>query len=209
MRRVAEACDRNGFFYLAVSRSRLRAALARRRDVDDLVRHGGDTRLSRRRDAAGAPPVVRLGGAVSPSADRPPRRSPRSMRSPAAASSSASAPAISQAEFAALGVDFARRGALLDEAIDLVDRRVHRRVSRSTTGRPGRCATSASGRARCSSRGRRSGSAARPEPPCAAPPSAATDGCRRACRTWACRPPSRSSTSTASACAATRRSRSA
>ena len=129
----------------------------------------------------------------------PRRRSPRSTRCPAAASSSASAPAICEAEFAALGVDFARRGALLDEAIDLRRRGLHATSIRSTTARRGRCATSASDRGRCSSRVRRSGSAARRRRHCAAPPSAATAGCRRACRRWACRPPSPSSASTAQA----------
>ena len=66
--RVAKACDRAGFFYIAACDHVVRPALARGRDVDGLVRRGRDARLPRGRDQARAAHVVRVDPRVPPSA---------------------------------------------------------------------------------------------------------------------------------------------
>jgi Luciferase-like monooxygenase len=71
-------------------------------------------------------------------------------------------------EFAGMGVDFHRRGALLDEAIDALDVALRNEFP-SLKDRPGRSPTAASGPVRASSPGHRSGSAGRVRPPCGGP----------------------------------------
>ena len=137
IRRIAQACDRNGFFYLAVSDHVVRAARARGGDVDRLVRHRRHPRLPRRGHPARAPAVLRLGRALPPPAGdrqgvrharrpvgRP--RHPRRRRRPPAGRVRGPRRRLR------------RRGKLLDEAID-ADRGGSRPTSsRSTTARPGR-----------------------------------------------------------------------
>ena len=110
-----------------------------------VVRRGGDARLSRRRDHARCA-CCRTSGSR--------RTAIRSQTAKAFATLDALSggrvilgvgAGHLEAEFAALGVDFGRRGALLDEAIDAGRRRVPRRVPGARRARPGRCATSASG----------------------------------------------------------------
>ena len=91
-----QACDRGRVLLSRRVGSHRRAALARRGDVDDLVRHDRDARLPRRGDAARAACCRTSGWRPTGIRWSPPRRSRRSTRCPADASSSASAPATSR-----------------------------------------------------------------------------------------------------------------
>ena len=110
-----------------------------------------------------------------------------------------------EGEFDVLGVPFADRGRLLDEAHRRRPRRARRRVrdapGRALAVRRARPATASGPALRC-----RSGWAARPSRPCAEPPSGATGGCRRDRPREAWRPASTSSGPTGPPPAATTRS---
>ena len=84
-----------------------------------------------------------------------------------------------EGEFDLLGLDFAERGRVTDDAIDVVPRRAHRR-STPTSTRPATATSTTPGwhRARASHRCR-SGSGARRRRRCGAPRDAATAGSRR------------------------------
>lgn len=119
MRRVAEACDRNGFFYLAVS------------DHVCVPRSHAPAMSTMWYDAvavlgflAAATTRARLLSYVWVAPYRHPLVTAKAFASLDALSGGRVILGVGaghlEAEFAALGIDFARRGALLDEAIDLV-----------------------------------------------------------------------------------------
>jgi probable F420-dependent oxidoreductase len=119
MRRVAEACDRNGFFYLAASDHvcvpRSHAAAMSTVWYDAVAVLGF---------LAAATTRVRLLSYVWVAPYRHPLVTAKAFASLDALSGGRVILGVGaghlEAEFAALGVPFARRGALLDEAIDLV-----------------------------------------------------------------------------------------
>ena len=119
MRRVAEACDRNGFFYLAVSDHvavpRSHAAAMSTTWYDAVATLGFLAACTRR---------VRLLSYVWVAPYRHPLVTAKAFATLDALSGGRVILGVGaghlEAEFAALGVDFARRGALLDEAIDAV-----------------------------------------------------------------------------------------
>jgi probable F420-dependent oxidoreductase len=119
MRRIAEACDRNGFFYLAVSDHicvpRSHAAAMSTMWYDSVAVLGF---------LAAATARVRLLSYVWVAPYRHPLVTAKAFASLDALSNGRVILGVGaghlEAEFAALGIDFARRGALLDEAIDVV-----------------------------------------------------------------------------------------
>jgi probable F420-dependent oxidoreductase len=119
MRRVAEACDRNGFFYLAVSDHicvpRSHAAAMSTVWYDAIATLGF---------LAAATTRVRLLSYVWVAPYRHPLVTAKAFSSLDALSNGRVILGVGaghlEAEFSALGVDFRRRGAVLDEAIDLV-----------------------------------------------------------------------------------------
>jgi len=119
MRRVAEACDRHGFFYLAVSDHicvpRSHAAAMSTMWYDSVAVLGF---------LAAATSNVRLLSYVWVAPYRHPLVTAKAFASLDALSNGRVILGVGaghlEAEFAALGIDFARRGALLDEAIDAV-----------------------------------------------------------------------------------------
>ena len=154
---MARACDRAGFFYVAVCDHVCIPAGACSCHVDGVVRPRGHARLARRRHPLGASPVLRLRRRLSPSAAdregvRDARRTlgrpgdPRGRRRPPRGRVHRPRNRLRPPRSAA--------------------RRRHRRSSprrsatstRSTTVPCGTCTTSASARGRCSDRARRSGS---------------------------------------------------
>jgi probable F420-dependent oxidoreductase len=119
IRRIAEACDRNGFFYLGVSDHvcvpRSHAAAMSTVWYDTVATLGF---------LAAATRHVRLLSYVWVAPYRHPLITAKAFATLDALSGGRVILGVGaghlQAEFAALGVDFARRGALLDEAIDLI-----------------------------------------------------------------------------------------
>jgi probable F420-dependent oxidoreductase len=119
MRRVAEACDRSGFFYLAVSDHvcvpRSHAAAMSTVWYDTVATLGFLAAITR---------SVRLLSYVWVAPYRHPLITAKAFATLDALSAGRVIVGVGaghlEAEFAALGVDFARRGALLDEAIDLM-----------------------------------------------------------------------------------------
>ncbi len=119
IRQVAEACDRNGFFYLAVSDHvcvpRSHAAAMSTVWYDTVATLGFLAAATRR---------VRLLSYVWVAPYRHPLMTAKAFATLDALSGGRVILGVGaghlEAEFAALGVDFTRRGALLDEAIDLV-----------------------------------------------------------------------------------------
>jgi probable F420-dependent oxidoreductase len=119
IRRVAEACDRNGFFYLAVSDHicvpRSHAAAMSTVWYDTVATLGFLAAVTRR---------VRLMSYVWVAPYRHPLVTAKAFATLDALSGGRVILGVGaghlEAEFAALGVDFTRRGALLDEAIDAV-----------------------------------------------------------------------------------------
>jgi len=119
MRRIAEACDRNGFFYLAVSDHvavpRSHAGVMSTVWYDTIATLGFVAAATRR---------VRLLSYVWVAPYRHPLVTAKAFATLDALSGGRVILGVGaghlEAEFAALGIDFARRGALLDEAIDCV-----------------------------------------------------------------------------------------
>ncbi|MGH7788918.1 MAG: TIGR03619 family F420-dependent LLM class oxidoreductase, partial [Candidatus Binatia bacterium] len=119
MRRIAQACDRNGFFYLAVSDHvavpRSHAAAMSTMWYDTVATLGFLAAVTER---------VRLMSYVWVAPYRHPLVTAKAFASLDALSAGRVILGVGaghlEAEFAALGVDFARRGALLDEAIDAI-----------------------------------------------------------------------------------------
>jgi probable F420-dependent oxidoreductase len=119
MRRIAEACDRNGFLYLAVSDHvcvpRSRAAAMSTVWYDTVATLGFLAAVTRR---------IRLLSYVWVAPYRHPLMTAKAFATLDALSGGRVILGVGaghlEAEFAALGVDFTRRGALLDEAIDLI-----------------------------------------------------------------------------------------
>jgi probable F420-dependent oxidoreductase len=119
MRRVAEACDRNGFFYLAASDHvcvpRSHAAAMSTVWYDTVATLGYLAAVTRR---------VRLMSYVWVAPYRHPLMTAKAFATLDALSGGRVILGVGaghlEAEFTALGVDFTRRGALLDEAIDAV-----------------------------------------------------------------------------------------
>lgn len=119
IRRVAEACDRNGFFYLAASDHvcvpRSHAAAMSTVWYDTVATLGFVAAVTRR---------VRLMSYVWVAPYRHPLITAKAFATLDALSGGRVILGLGaghlEAEFAALGVDFGRRGALLDEAIDVV-----------------------------------------------------------------------------------------
>jgi probable F420-dependent oxidoreductase len=119
LRRVAEACDRSGFFYVAVSDHvavpRSHAAAMSTTWYDAVATLGFLAAATRR---------VRLLSYVWVAPYRHPLVTAKAFATLDALSGGRVILGVGaghlEAEFAALGVDFTRRGALLDEAIDLI-----------------------------------------------------------------------------------------
>ncbi len=101
-----------------------------------------------------------------------------------------------EGEFDALGVSFAGRGKLTDDALGDHLRRAHRRMDRHHTRGP----RSANDRGRCNSPTRRSGSAVRASPPCGASRPWPTAGSRRPRRSTSCPATSPRSCASATRC---------
>ena len=157
-------------------------ARARRDDVDAVVRPGRDARVPRGAHDAHAADDQRVRRRVPAPARRPPRRSRRSTRSRAGALIVGVGAGHVEGEFDALGVPFAGRGAITDEAIDaIIDA-----LTDEWTDDGHVASTSGSARVRCSSRTRRSGSADRASPRCAGSRDSATAGSRRPRRSTGC-----------------------
>jgi alkanesulfonate monooxygenase SsuD/methylene tetrahydromethanopterin reductase-like flavin-dependent oxidoreductase (luciferase family) len=95
-----------------------------------------------------------------------------------------------EAEFDALAVPFAARGALTDEYVRAFRTLWTEPVPRFAGDRSASTASSSS-RSRSKSRIRRSGSAAKADPRCAAPPASAMPGIRSAATTGTCSTPCR------------------
>jgi probable F420-dependent oxidoreductase len=120
LRRVAEACDRSGFFYVAVSDHvavpRSHAGAMSTTWYDTVATLGF---------LAAATQRVRLLSYVWVAPYRHPLVTAKAFATLDALSGGRVILGVGaghlEAEFAALGVDFARRGALLDEAIDLIE----------------------------------------------------------------------------------------
>jgi probable F420-dependent oxidoreductase len=119
MRRVAEACDRNGFFYLAVSDH----VCVPRSHAGAMSTVWYDT-VATLGFLAAATTRVRLLSYVWVAPYRHPLITAKAFSSLDALSGGRVILGVGaghlEAEFAALGVDFKRRGARLDEAIDLI-----------------------------------------------------------------------------------------
>jgi len=119
LRRVAEACDRSGFFYVAISDHvavpRSHAAAMSTMWYDAVATLGFLAAATRR---------VRLLSYVWVAPYRHPLVTAKAFATLDALSGGRVILGVGaghlEAEFAALGVDFTRRGALLDEAIDLI-----------------------------------------------------------------------------------------
>ena len=148
-------------------------------DEHHVVGHHRHALVPRRRHRAGPAAQPRVRAAVPPPAGWRPRRGRRSTGSPAGGRSSASGPVTSKASSRRSASSFADRGRLLDEGIDAraaprwpTSSPATTASAGSSTGRP---AAAPGAGERC-----RSGSAARRRPPCGAPLSEATAGCRRA-----------------------------
>jgi probable F420-dependent oxidoreductase len=119
MRRVAEACDRNGFFYLAVSDH----VCVPRSHAGAMSTVWYDT-VATLGFLAAATHRVRLMSYVWVAPYRHPLMTAKAFATLDALSGGRVILGVGaghlEAEFAALGIDFTRRGALLDEAIDLI-----------------------------------------------------------------------------------------
>jgi len=119
MRRIGEACDRNGFFYLAVSDHvcvpRSHAPVMSTVWYDTVATLGFLAAVTRR---------VRLLSYVWVAPYRHPLATAKAFATLDALSGGRVILGVGaghlEGEFAALGVDFTRRGALLDEAIDVI-----------------------------------------------------------------------------------------
>ena len=120
IRRIAEACDRNGFFYLGVSDH----VCVPRSHAPAMSTMWYDT-VATLGFLAAATRHVRLLSYVWVAPYRHPLITAKAFATLDALSGGRVILGVGaghlDAEFAALGVDFARRGALLDEAIDLID----------------------------------------------------------------------------------------
>ena len=167
---VATACDESGFDYVAVCDHVAIPRRERRDHEHDLVRHDRHAELARRH----SPSNVRLLSHVFVPAYRHPLQTAKAFSTLDALSNGRAILGVGaghvEAEFDLLGISFADRGKLTDEALDTI---------RAAFADEWGAGDFASGRARSSPVARRSGSADRHRPPSGGRPNAATDGFRR------------------------------